>query len=106
VYVLLFHPRPLSEWLVNRATNRQIKQWEYFQYGAHSRIATPPQAGSNPPKSTGLLCYGASASQEMEEEEHYTHDEGDVNESTGDVKCEKPKQPKNDQDRCDYPKHV
>jgi len=43
------------------------------------------------PEPTGLLCYGASTSQEMEEEEHYTHDEDDVNESTGDVECEKPK---------------
>jgi hypothetical protein len=42
----------------------------------------------------------------MEHQEHYSHNECDVDESTGDVKSEKPKQPKNDQDRCDYPKHV
>jgi hypothetical protein len=33
----------------------------------------------------------------MEEEEHYTHDEDDVNECSGEVKCEKSKQPKNNQ---------
>jgi hypothetical protein len=32
----------------------------------------------------------------MENEEHETHDKGDVNESTGDVEREKPEQPKND----------
>jgi hypothetical protein len=29
-----------------------------------------------------------------------------VNESVGYVKCEKPKQPKNDQNGGDYPKHI
>jgi hypothetical protein len=42
------------------------------------------------PESTGLLSYGASTFQEMEDEEHQTHDENDVNESGGSVKCEKP----------------
>jgi hypothetical protein len=42
----------------------------------------------------------------MEGEEHETYDEYDVDETSGDVKGEKPKQPKNDQYRCDYPKHV
>jgi len=43
------------------------------------------------PKPTRFLCYGASASQQMEDEEHDTHDEDDVNESGGNVKSEKPK---------------
>jgi hypothetical protein len=33
----------------------------------------------------------------MEDEQHDAHDEGDVNESSGNVKGEKSKQPKNDQ---------
>src|ERR1700675_2220794 len=55
-------------------------------------LQTPPCRLSwiTPPKSTGLLCDGASASQQMEDEEHDTNDEDDVNESTGNVKCEKP----------------
>src|ERR1019366_7141902 len=42
------------------------------------------------PECTDLLCYGTSTSQEMEDEEHQAHDENDVNESSGNVKCEKP----------------
>jgi hypothetical protein len=53
--------------------------------------ATPHQAESHVPKSTGLLSYGASTSQEMKDEENYTHDEDDVNKSAGDVKCQQPK---------------
>jgi hypothetical protein len=56
-------------------------------------LQTPPRRlklDHPSPKSTGLLCDGASASQQMEDEEHDTNDEGDVNESTGNVKCEKP----------------
>jgi len=33
----------------------------------------------------------------MEHEEHYAHEEDDVNESRRNVKCKKSKQPKNDQ---------
>ena len=41
----------------------------------------------------------------MENEKHDTHEKHDVNESSGDVKREKPEQPKNDQDCGDYSKH-
>jgi hypothetical protein len=43
------------------------------------------------PFATQLSCCGASTSQEMSEEEHYAHDEDDVNETSGNVKREKPK---------------
>ena len=58
------------------------------------------------PNSTGLLFSRTSSSQEVEEEEHYAHDEDDVNEPCGNVQSEKPKQPKHDQDCCDNPKHL
>jgi hypothetical protein len=41
----------------------------------------------------------------VEDEKNYARDEHDVNETCGNVKCEKPKQPKYDQDRCDHPQH-
>jgi hypothetical protein len=71
--------------------NRGVDRWErpvgVFSQGTF--LQTPP-SWITPPKSTGLLCDGASASQQMEDEEHDTNDEGDVNESTGNMKCEKP----------------
>jgi hypothetical protein len=42
----------------------------------------------------------------MQHEQNQTHNQGNVNEGAGHVKCEKPKQPKNDQDCGDYSKHV
>ncbi len=42
-------------------------------------------------KSTGFLFQGASTTQQVEQKEHYTHDEGYVNKSGGNVKCEKSK---------------
>jgi hypothetical protein len=42
----------------------------------------------------------------MQEEEYQAHHEQDVNHSGADVKCEKPKQPKNDKNCRDYPKHL
>jgi hypothetical protein len=33
----------------------------------------------------------------MEDEQYETHNEGDVNESTGNVECEKSQQPKNNE---------
>jgi hypothetical protein len=53
--------------------------------------------GQTLPNSTGLLRCGASTSQQMENEQHDAHEEGDVNESGGNVKCEITKQPKHDQ---------
>jgi hypothetical protein len=57
------------------------------------------------PKSTGVLCCGTSTSQQMEDQKHDTHNEDDVNESSGNVKCKKSEQPKNNQNRGDYSKH-
>jgi hypothetical protein len=42
----------------------------------------------------------------MQHEQNQTDNQSNVNESTSHVKCEKPKQPKNDQDCGDYSKHV
>jgi hypothetical protein len=42
----------------------------------------------------------------MQHEQDQTHNQDDVNETSGYVKCEKPKQPENDQNCGDYPKHV
>jgi hypothetical protein len=42
------------------------------------------------PKSAGLLSYGVSTSQQMEEEEQYARFEDDVNEYSSNLKCEKP----------------
>jgi hypothetical protein len=58
------------------------------------------------PESTGLLCCGASASQKMEDEQYEADKEGDVNESAGNMKCKKPKQPKNNEYCGDQSKHV
>jgi hypothetical protein len=52
-------------------------------------------------RSTDLLCYGASASHEMQDEQYEPHNEDDVNESTGNVECEKSQQPKNNENRGD-----
>ena len=41
------------------------------------------------PKSTGVLCCGTSASKQMDDQKHDTQNEDDVNESGGNVKCEK-----------------
>jgi hypothetical protein len=42
----------------------------------------------------------------MHHKQYQTHNQGDVNESAGYVKCEKPKQPKNNQDCGDDSEHV
>jgi hypothetical protein len=42
----------------------------------------------------------------MQHEQYQPYHQGNVNKSAGYVKCEEPKQPKNDQDCGDYPKHV
>jgi hypothetical protein len=42
----------------------------------------------------------------MEGEEHNSRDQNDVNESRGNVKCEKSEQPKNNQKRGDYSEHM
>ena len=39
--------------------------------------------------------------QQMEEEKHDSYDQNEVNESSGNVKCEKSKQPKNNQNYGD-----
>jgi hypothetical protein len=42
----------------------------------------------------------------MQHEQYQPYHQCNVNERAGYVKCEKPKQPKNDQDCSDYPKHI
>jgi hypothetical protein len=42
----------------------------------------------------------------MQHEQYQAHNQSNVNESAGYVKREKPKQPENDQNCGDYPKHV
>jgi hypothetical protein len=42
-------------------------------------------------KPAGHLYCGASAREQMQNEKHYAHDENDVNKSSRDVKCKKPK---------------
>jgi hypothetical protein len=42
----------------------------------------------------------------MKEKHHYTDYQEDVDEPTGNVKGQEPKQPKNNQNRGDYCKHV
>ena len=55
---------------------------------------------------TSLSDCGRSTSDEMQEQHHDPDDQHDVNEAAGNVKGQEPKQPKNDQNRCDYSKHV
>jgi hypothetical protein len=43
----------------------------------------------------------STAPHEMQDEEYQAHYEQNVNQTGADVKCEKPKQPENDQDHCD-----
>jgi hypothetical protein len=42
----------------------------------------------------------------MQHKQYQTDNQGNVNEGAGDVKCEKSKQPKYNQNCGDYPKHV
>jgi len=42
----------------------------------------------------------------MQNEQNEAHNEGNVNESSGNVKCEKSEQPKNNEDCGDQSKHV
>jgi len=51
------------------------------------------------------LGAGGTAAQKVEQQHDQADDENDVNQAAGDVKREKPKQPKNDQNCGDYPKH-
>jgi ABC-type phosphate transport system ATPase subunit len=54
----------------------------------------------------GISGCGRSASEEMQEQHHYSDYQYDVNEAAGNVKGQEPKQPKNNQDRSNYSKHV
>jgi hypothetical protein len=45
-------------------------------------------------------------SQEMQHNQYQGHNQDNVNEIAGNVKCEKSKQPKNNQNCGDYSKHV
>jgi hypothetical protein len=47
-----------------------------------------------------------AAPQEMQHEQYQADNQSRVNESGGYVKCEKSKQPKNNQNCSNYPKHV
>jgi hypothetical protein len=42
----------------------------------------------------------------MHHEQYEAHNQDNVNQPGGYVKCEEAKQPKDDQNRGDYPKHV
>jgi hypothetical protein len=48
----------------------------------------------------------SAACQEMQHKQDEAHNQGDVNETCGHVKCEKAKHPKNDQYGGDYSKHL
>jgi len=54
----------------------------------------------------GVLDSCWAASHEMQHKQYQPHDQGNMNERGGYVKCEEPKQPKNDQNCGDYPKHL
>ena len=47
-----------------------------------------------------------AASQEVKEKQYQADNQGHVNEGGGHAKCEESKQPKNNQNCSDYPKHV
>jgi hypothetical protein len=88
--------RMFFKWLVKWTRDLQVTQRDTFDMrhimGHIRELPLRRLALDRPaPNSTGLLFSGASSSQEMEEEEHYGHDEDNVNESAGNVKCEKPK---------------
>src|SRR4029077_903078 len=53
-----------------------------------------------------VLDSGGTASHEVQHKQDQADDQGRVNEGGGYVKCEKSKQPKNNQNCSDYPKHV
>jgi hypothetical protein len=54
----------------------------------------------------GISGCGRSASEEMQQQHHYSDYQHDVNKAAGNVKGQEPKQPKNNQDRSNYSKHV
>jgi hypothetical protein len=74
-------------------SGEQAGQREHCRYRYIREL--PPQhhlrLGRTLPSPPGLLPYGPSTSQEMEDEERDPHEEKDVNESSRNVKCEKPK---------------
>jgi hypothetical protein len=55
---------------------------------------------------TSGLCACFTASDEMQDKQYQAHNQDKVDESSSHVKCEKSKQPKNNQNCGDYPKHV
>jgi hypothetical protein len=59
-------------------------------------------AGLDLPGGLDACC---TASQEMQHKQYQSHNQGDMNEGGGYVKCEKPEQPKNDQNCGYHPKH-
>jgi hypothetical protein len=54
----------------------------------------------------GDLDSGRTASQEVQHKQDQADNQRHVNESGGYVKCEKPKQPENNENCSDYPKHL
>jgi hypothetical protein len=61
----------------------------------------------SPEQCNGALhgCCAVSRS-EMQYKQNHGHNQSNVNKRGGDMKCEKPEQPKNDQNCGDNPKHV
>jgi hypothetical protein len=48
----------------------------------------------------------SATSHEMQHEQYQADNQCDMNESSGHVKCEESKQPKDDQDKSDYREHI
>ena len=69
----------------------------YFRSSTFENCPTHLKRDQTLSESTGYLRSGASASQEMKDEQHETYDEGNVNEPSGNVKCKKSQQPKNNE---------
>ena len=64
------------------------------------------QSPSRAPKPANVLRARRAASREMQHQEYEPHDQCDVDETCGYVESEKSKQPENNQNCGEYPKHT
>jgi hypothetical protein len=71
-------------------SDRRIKQRAYIPSGAHSKNAAKHLGlDQTLPKFAGLLFQGASAAEQLKDQQHEAHNEDEVDESGGDVERKK-----------------
>jgi hypothetical protein len=77
-----------------------------YSQTARFPAAEPEQSLSADLAMARVLHACCSASHEMQQKEYQAHNQGNVNETGGYVKCEKSKQPKNNQNYGDHRKRA